>query len=186
MKRYCVTCHNDDLNTANLRLDDVRLEHLTERGDIWEKVVHKLRTNAMPPADSPQLSRGAQSALLGWMVTELDAAAAENPNPGRPATHRLNRSEYTNAIRDLLNLEIDGPDLLPTDGSEYGFDNNADALGISPMLLERYMLAAAKISRQAIGDPKTLPSVQTYDTLKQVTQDERLGDEFSFGTRGGS
>ena len=183
--RNCVTCHNEELNTGNFRLDNVDVAHVPEGAAVWEKVVHKLRTGEMPPPDRPQLSKGARKSLLSWLVTSLDEAAAVAPNPGRPAIHRLNRSEYANAIRDLLSLEIDGHALLPADGSEFGFDNNADSLGISPMLLERYMSAASKISRLAIGEPAIRPSVQIYETSKLLKQDDRMSEDFPFGSRGG-
>ena len=183
--RYCVTCHNEELNTASLRLDNVDVGHVTENGALWEKAIHKLRTGEMPPADRPQPSRGARKALLSHLVTTLDDAAAESPNPGRPAVHRLNRSEYANAIRDLLALEIDSHDYLPTDGADFGFDNIADSLNVSPMLLERYMMAASKISRQAIVDMGIRPSTKIYKAPKALLQFERMGEEFSFGSRGG-
>ncbi|MDK1021408.1 MAG: DUF1592 domain-containing protein [Candidatus Hydrogenedentes bacterium] len=185
LERYCVSCHNESLNTANFRLDNVDLAHVAERGEVWEKVVHKLRVGEMPPADRPQPSKGAHEALLSWLVTSLDEAAAAAPNPGRPAVHRLNRAEYANAIRDLLALEIDSHSLLPTDGADFGFDNIADSLIVSPMLLERYIMAASKISRLAIGDLDTRPSSRTYTVPKALYQLDRMGEEHSFGSRGG-
>ncbi|MFP6617401.1 MAG: DUF1592 domain-containing protein, partial [Candidatus Hydrogenedentota bacterium] len=185
IERYCVTCHNEELKTGNFRLDDVDLAHVSERGDVWEKVVHKLRSGEMPPSDRPQPSKGAHEALLSWLVTSLDDAAAADPNPGRPAVHRLNRAEYANAIYDLLGLEIDSHALLPTDGTDFGFDNIADSLNVSPMLLERYIMAAAKISRMAIGDLDIRPSSSIYELPKALLQGERMGDDLSFGSRGG-
>jgi hypothetical protein len=141
VERYCVSCHNEELNTANLRLDNVDLTNIQTHAPILEKVVHKLRSGDMPPFDKPQPSAGARNALLSYLVESLDEEAKHDPNPGRPAVYRLNRAEYQNAIRDLLALEIDGAALLPTDGSDFGFDNIADSLTVSPMLLDRYMLA---------------------------------------------
>ncbi len=185
IERYCVTCHNKTLNTAGLRLDAIDIANISEGAEVWEKVVHKLRTGAMPPPDYPRPPAADRRALLSWLVESLDEAAAAAPNPGRPAAHRLNRSEYENAIRDLLAVEIDGRSFLPADGAEFGFDNNADSLTVSPMLLERYMAAAAKISRLAIGDPAILPSIQTYDVSKLLSQNDRMSEELPFGSRGG-
>ena len=185
IERYCVTCHNEELNTGSFRLDNVDLAHVTEHGDLWEKVIHKLRVGEMPPADRPQPSKGAHKALLSWLVTSLDTVAATAPNPGRPAVHRLNRAEYANAIRDFLALDIDSHSLLPTDGADFGFDNIADSLTLSPMLLERYIMAATKISRLAIGDPDMHASSRTYIVPKALLQMDRMGEDLSFGSRGG-
>ena len=185
IESYCVECHNEELKTANLRLDNVDLARISEHGEVWEKVVQKLRTGAMPPADRPQLSPRARDAMLSWLVTTLDDSAAAAPNPGRPAVHRLNRAEYANAIRDLLALEIDSRSLLPTDGVDFGFDNIADSLNVSPMLLERYMMAAAKISRLAVGDPDARPSTKIYSLPKALLQEDRMGEDLPFGSRGG-
>ena len=139
LDRYCVSCHNEELNTASFRLDNVDLTKIADHGDVWEKVIHKLRTEEMPPIDRPQPATGARHALLAHLVTTLDDAASATPNPGRPAVHRLNRSEYANAVREILGLEIDVQSLLPTDGADFGFDNIADSLNVTPMLLERYI-----------------------------------------------
>ena len=187
--RYCVTCHNETLNTAGLRLDAIDIANVREglrwEKEVWEKVVHKLRTGAMPPPNYPRPAPGVHQALLSWLVASLDEASAAAPNPGRPAVHRLNRTEYENAIRDLLAVEIDGRAFLPADGTEFGFDNIADFLTVSPMLLDRYMAAASKISRLAIGDPAVLPSIQTYDASKLLVQNDRMSEELPFGSRGG-
>ena len=183
--RYCVTCHNEELNTGNFRLDNVDVAHVPDGAEAWEKVVHKLRMGEMPPADKPQLSKGARESLLSWLVTSLDQAAAIDPNPGRSAVHRLNRAEYGNAIRDFLALEIDSRSLLPTDGVDFGFDNIAASLKFSPMLLERYMMAASKISRLAIGDPNQRPSSTIYKLPKALLQEDRMGEDLPFGSRGG-
>jgi mono/diheme cytochrome c family protein len=146
LDRYCVTCHNARLRTANLLLDTIDLEHISASAEVWEKVARKLRTRAMPPAGRPRPDPATYDGLATWLETALDHAAAAAPTPGRAAIHRLNRAEYTNAVRDLLGLDIDGRSLLPADDSGYGFDNIADVLAVSPALLERYMVAAAKIS----------------------------------------
>ena len=183
--RYCITCHNETLNTANLNLDNFRIGEAAQDGHIWEKVIHKLRTNEMPPMDRSQPSKGARNALIIHLTTTLDEAAENLPDPGRPAIHRLNRTEYSNVIRDLLGLEIDPKDYLPADDADYGFDNIADSLKISPMLIERYMMAASKISRQAVGDMDLRPSYTIYSQSKTIQQFERMSDDFSFGSRGG-
>jgi hypothetical protein len=185
LDRYCVTCHNEELNTGSFRLDNVDLAQVAENGAIWEKVIQKLSVGEMPPPDKPQLSKGAHNAFLSHLVTTLDGVAAASPNPGRPGAHRLNRTEYTNAIRDLLGLEIDGSMFLSGDSPDFGFDNIADSLKLTPMMLGRYISAAARISKLAIGDINTLPSNQIYSTSKELMQDDRMGDDFAFGSRGG-
>ena len=153
--RYCVTCHNERLETAGLRLDQIDVANVAEGAEVWEKVVRKLRTGTMPPSTRPQPSAGDRGALVSWLETSLDQAAAAHPNPGRTETlRRLNRTEYQNSIRDLLALDIDATALLPSDDSGYGFDN-VNVGDLSPALLDRYMSAAQKISRLAVGSTQT-------------------------------
>ena len=185
LNRYCVTCHNEKLKTAGLMLDTMDVEKVSEGAAVWEKVVRKLRTAAMPPAGMPRPDQPTYDSFATYLETELDRAAAAKPNPGRPAIHRLNRTEYTNAIRDLLAMEINGGTLLPADDSGYGFDNIADVLSVSPTLLERYTSAARKISRLAIGDPAMRPDFETYDVPKYLLQEDRMSDALPFGSRGG-
>jgi hypothetical protein len=189
LNRYCVTCHNERLRTAELTLDKMNVEDPSGNAEVWEKVIRKLRLRAMPPVGAPRPDAAAAATLVGYLETELDRAAAAKPNPGRPTAHRLNRAEYANAIRDLLELEIDGAALLPADISEHGFDNMGDVLSVSPLLMERYMLAAAKVTRLAIGDPSTRPAAETYQlskmTRQDLTQDDRMSEELPFGSRGG-
>ena len=123
---------------------------------------------------------------MTWLETELDREAAANPNPGRSVEHRLNRFEYGNAIRDLLALEIDPESLLPPDESDHGFDNIAEVLSMSPTLLGRYMIAARKIGRLAVGDPTMGPSIETFDVSRGLRQDERMSEDLPYGTRGGT
>src|ERR1041385_7367892 len=151
LDKYCVTCPNQRTKTAGLTLDTLDISHVAGHAEKWEKVVRKIRTGAMPPAKLPRPGKAAADSVVAWLETELDRAAAEHPNPGRTTLHRLNRSEYRNAIRDLLALEIDAASLLPSDSPAYGFDNNADALSLSPALVERYLAAAARISQMALG-----------------------------------
>src|SRR6185436_951342 len=153
--RYCVTCHNDRLKTAGLALDKMDVANVPAGADVWEKVVRKVRVGMMPPQNAPRPDVQTQQALVAHLTTELDRAALAKPNPGRGLIHRLNRVEYANAIRDLFDVDVDTSTMLPPDDSAYGFDNIADALGVSPVLLERYLTAADKITSLAIGDPET-------------------------------
>ena len=150
---------------------------------MWEKVLGKLRTSGMPPPGRPRPTEGEAAPLVSWLETSLDRVAHDNPNPGRPAVHRLNRTEYGNAIRDLLDLEVDVASLLPADDSGGGFDNIATNLTISPLFLERYMSAARKVSRLAIGDP-AVRAVQ-YRVPRTLVQDGRTDEDLPLGTRGG-
>jgi mono/diheme cytochrome c family protein len=185
LDHYCVTCHNEKLRTAELVLSKMDVGNVGAGAEVWEKVVRKLRTGAMPPAGMPRPDQATYDSFATYLETELDRSAAAKPNPGRIAIHRLNRAEYTNAVRDLLAVEIDGESLLPADESTYGFDNIGDVLSVSPALLERYMSAARKISRLAIGDPSTRLAFETYAVPKLLTQDERISEDLPFGSRGG-
>ena len=186
LDRYCVTCHNERLRTGNLTLDTADVDRVGDQAEVWEKVLQKLRTEAMPPPGRPRPDPDAYQAVATWLETELDGAAAARPNPGRPTIHRLNRLEYTNAIRDLLGLEVDGDQLLPSDDLAYGFDNNADILTVAPGLLERYMSAARKIARLAVGDPTIDADVARYVVSVLHVQDDRISEELPFGSRGGA
>ena len=191
--RYCITCHNEKLKSGNLVLDSADAEQVVNSTETWEKVVVKLRARAMPPPGSRRPDNVTYDAVAAWLETELDRAAAANPNPGRPADlHRLNRTEYANAVRDLLGVETDGTLLLPPDEQAHGFDTNADALSVVPALLDRYLAAAAKISRLALGDPTLRPAFERYTAVRNnsnertwLWQTDRLGEEFPLGSRGG-
>ena len=186
IRRYCVTCHNERLRNGDVALDTMDIEHVGQGAEVWEKVVRKLRTRTMPPPGRPRPDEAAYGAFASWLETALDREAAANPNPGRrPAIHRLNRAEYANAIRDLLTLDIDRGSLLPPDDSGYGFDNIADVLSVSPTLAERYLAAARKISRLAVGDPELRPTTDTVAVNKYLKQDGRLSEDLPFGSRGG-
>ena len=185
LDKYCVTCHNGRLKTAGLQLDSMNVASVGEHAEVWEKVLRMVRTRAMPPPGMPRPDREGYDALTTYLETTLDQALIDHPNPGRPVLHRLNRAEYTNAIRDLLAVEIDPRAILPADDTSYGFDNIGDVLSMSPVLLERYMSAARKISRLALGDP-TIPSANyTYKQPLTLLQDDRMGDDLPFGSRGG-
>jgi len=185
LDRYCVACHNEKLRTAELVLSKMDVGNIGPGAEVWEKVVRKLRTGAMPPSGMPRPDQATYDSFATYLETELDRGAVAKPNPGRTAIHRLNRAEYTNAVRDMLAVEINGESLLPADESTYGFDNIGDVLSVSPALLERYMSAARKISRLAIGDPSTRLAFETYEVPKLLSQDERIGEDLPFGSRGG-
>jgi mono/diheme cytochrome c family protein len=186
LDRYCVTCHNARLKTGNLALDAFDVSQVGEHPEVWEKVVRKLRGGLMPPAGRPRPDQATQDALVAWLSHELDAAAAAHPNPGRTETfHRLNRAEYRNAVRDILAVDLDVTELLPGDSASFGFDNMAGALKLSESLMERYLSAARKISRAAIGSTPSGPAAQTYNVSPALRQDEQV-EGLPFGTRGGT
>jgi cytochrome c5 len=182
--RYCVTCHNQKLKTAGLMLDDVDLANPGAGAEVWEKVVRKLRTGIMPPPNMPQPSAEDRRALLSFLETSLDTAAAAKPNPGRTETlRRLNRTEYQNAIRDLVAVDVDAAALLPPDESGYGFDN-VTVGDLPPALLDRYISAAQKISVLAIGSTQTSLQSDIIRVPPDVTQEEHVPG-LPIGTRGG-
>lgn len=186
LNRYCVTCHNERLNTAGLRLDQADISKVPAAAPIWEKVVKKLRGGAMPPVGAPRPEPKEQQALVEYLEIGLDSAAAAEPNPGHaPALHRLNRSEYRNAVRDLLAVEVD-ESLLPPDDSGFGFDNIGSVLSVSPLLMERYLSAARRVSRLAVGEPMSRPDFRRYEVSSLLDQQERMSDDLPFGSRGGA
>jgi mono/diheme cytochrome c family protein len=190
---YCVSCHNERLKIGNLALDKADAEHVVNSAETWEKVVVKLRSRSMPPTGNRRPDNATYDAAAAWLETELDRAAAAHLNPGRPAAlHRLNRTEYANAVRDLTGIEVDAPSMLPPDQQAHGFDTNADALLMAPALLDRYLNAAAKIARLAIGDPAIPPAFERYTAVKGnaneqtwLWQTDRLAEDFPLGSRGG-
>ena len=185
LDRYCVTCHNDNLRTAGLALDTVDIARVGDHAEIWEKVVGKLRAGMMPPAGRPRPDRETYARLTAFLETELDQAAAATPDPGRTdALRRLNATEYRNAIRDLLDLEIDVAALLPADDSSAGFDN-VSLGGLDPGRLERYLTAARRISRLAVGAPVRSAVADTFIVPSDLNQTGHV-DGLPFGTRGGT
>ena len=184
LDRYCVTCHNERLQTAGVILEGVDVTQVAANAPVFEKVVHKLRSGQMPPMGRPRPEAAVRDAFITGLESALDREAAASPDPGRIAVHRLNRLEYVNAIRDLLALDID-PALLPADNPGIGFDNNADVLSVTPALMNRYISAAAKVSRLAIGDPTIQPAVQVYRASEWETQTVRMSEDLPFGTHGG-
>ncbi|MDA1091962.1 MAG: DUF1592 domain-containing protein [Acidobacteria bacterium] len=206
LDQYCVTCHNErvvagagtapsplvaQLRTVGLALDTLDLSEVGTHGDVWESVVRKLRVGAMPPTGRPRPDAATLDAVAEWLEGALDRAAAAAPDPGRrPALHRLSRTEYQYAVRDLLALdnlpkELDIAVMLPADNATSGFDNLADLLFVSPTLMERYLAAARKISRLAVGDPTMLPIVDTYPLDGDLVQDRHVPG-LPLGTRGGT
>jgi mono/diheme cytochrome c family protein len=179
--RYCVVCHNAKLKTANLLLDGLDLARLGDHAEIGEKVVRKLRAGLMPPTGMPRPDPATLESLIGWMENALDRSAVPHLPP--PGLHRLNRTEYANAIRDLLALEVDATKFLPPDDSTRGFDNIAGALTMSPALMEAYLSAAGKISRLAIGTVAA-PTQAVFDVPPDTAQNHYI-EGLPFGTRGG-
>ena len=179
--KYCVGCHNAKAKTANLMLDQLDMAHLGDHAEIGEKVVRKLRAGMMPPAGMPRPDAAAREALIAWMENELDRSAVTYLPP--PGLHRLNRTEYTNTIRDVLALEVDATKFLPPDDSTHGFDNIAGALTLSPALMEAYLSAAGKISRLAIGDVSA-PTQAVFEVPADTAQNYQI-EGLPFGTRGG-
>jgi hypothetical protein len=186
LDKFCVGCHNTKRRVAGLELESVDPARAEASAAVWEKVVRKLRSGAMPPVGMPRPERAASLALAEAVEASLDRAAAATPNPGRSVPHRLNRVEYANAIRDLLAVRVDAEALLPSDESGFGFDNIADVLSLSPALLERYMLAAWKISRLAVGDPEMGSTTSMYRFPVPLVQDERMSEDLPFQSRGGA
>jgi len=183
LDKYCVVCHSDKLKTGGLTLQSLDLNDVPANAEIWEKAIRKLETESMPPAGMPRPDRAAVDSLVTYLESALDRASAAKPNPGRATLHRLNRTEYASAIRDVLGLDID-PAILPADDESYGFDNIADVLKTSPSLLERYLAASWKLSRLAVGDPNIIAETSTYRTKPDISQDKRM-DGLPLGTRGG-
>jgi len=183
LDRYCVTCHNQRTKASDLALDTVDIARPSANAQVWEDVVRKLRTRSMPPQGMPRPDEATYVAMTTFLETELDRASAASPNPGRPLIRRLNRSEYANAVRDLLVLDVDVSSLLPADDSAFGFDNVSDMLGTSPALLERYLVAADRVSALAVGAP-TAPGSNTYRVRQDRSQDQHI-EGLPLGSVGG-
>src|SRR5712691_4154756 len=176
LDRFCVACHRGPMPVAGLRLDTFDVANFETNGATWEKLARKLRNREMPPADMRRPDEATYKALVEYIETGRDRLAEAKPNPGRPTLHRLNRTEYGNAVRALLALD----DIC------YGFDNSGDGLQVSPVLLERYLSTARRISRTAVGDTTIPVSYQTYDVPHRLVQDDRLDETAPVGSRGGT
>ena len=185
LDRYCVTCHNERLQTAGVMFDRVDVDRADLHRELFEKVARKLRSGQMPPPGRPRPEPAAINAFVTALEAELDRVGAAAPDPGRVASHRLNRTEYVNAVRDLLDLEMDGEALLPSDMAGFGFDNNADVLAMTPALMDRYITAATKVSRLAVGTLENRPAIRTYRLPNAARQEARMGEDLPFATHGG-
>ncbi len=185
LDRYCVVCHNERTRTADLTLDTLDLMHVGQDADSWEHVVRRLRASAMPPAGRPRPDAGTTRAFVGWLESALDRDGLADPDPGRPAIHRLNRAEYGNAVRDLFDLTVDVNALLPVDDEEEGFDNIADVLSVSPTLIERYLGAAQRISRLVVRDRTLRPVAEIYPVHGALDQNQAVSLDLPLGSRGG-
>src|SRR5688572_8780189 len=188
LNKYSVNCHNQKSKIAAgapLILDTANLKDPGADPEVWEKVVRKIGVGAMPPQTSPTPGAAELNRFRSALVTSLDGAAAKRNNPGRYVLHRLNRTEYSNAVRDLLGVKIDVTELLPSDGGDFGFDNIATALTTSPLLLERYLTAALRISELAVGDAEAEPGTKTFSIGTVVSQGQHV-DGLPLGTRGGT
>jgi hypothetical protein len=189
LDRYCVTCHNQRLKergTVPVAFETVDLSNVGGDAKVLEGIVLKMRAGLMPPANAPRPDKAAHDGFVAWLETELDRAASARPNPGRTEPfHRLNRAEYRNAVRDLLDLDIDVASLLPSDDVSYGFDNIAGVLKMSPTLMERYLSAAQKVSRLAVGTPPPVPAIDYFRVADDLSQDGHLPG-LPIGTRGGT
>ena len=187
LDRYCLTCHNDRTRVADLTLESADLDRVGADAATWEKVLVKLRAQTMPPPPRPRPAAATYTAFAAWLETAIDRAAEAAPDPGRPTVRRLNRAEYANAVRDLLAVEVDGNALLPADDMAFGFDNNADMQRLSAgLLLERYLSAAARVSRLAIGDLDVRPGIRSYRVPRMDAQAARAGEALPLGSRGGT
>ena len=187
LQKYCVTCHNQTLRTAGLALDTVNVAKPAANPEVWERVIAKLRAGSMPPPGMPRPDAATYHAIAGWLESELDRTWAATPNPGRTnAVHRLNRTEYNNAIRDLFALDINVTSLLPGDETADGsFDNFADVLTVSTAHLERYLSVARQVTRLATGLAPASPGLQTFEIPLHIVQDDRQSEDLPFGSRGG-
>jgi mono/diheme cytochrome c family protein len=188
IKQYCISCHNSrTASPANepVNLETASLTNLLPQAATWERVLRKLSVRAMPPQGMPHPTEADYAGFTTWLASSLDRAWQGKSTPGRYVVHRLNRTEYANAIRDLLALDVDVTELLPSDGANFGFDNIASALGTSPLLLERYLTAAQRISTMAVGDPNVRPGTTEYSISREFSQNMHV-EGLPLGTRGGT
>lgn len=189
LQQHCAACHNDSNRTANISVSPLDPEDVGLHADVWEKVLRKVRTAEMPPPTMPQPEAAVVAEFTSKLEQSLDQVAAAEPNPGRSTIHRLNRVEYSNAVRDLLAVELGSTDALPADDTGYGFDNIADVLSVSPVLLERYMSVARKLSRSAVGSPDVVPAQTSWLVPRRGRTNrlrtQRISDDLPFASRGG-
>jgi mono/diheme cytochrome c family protein len=192
IKRYCVGCHNNSLKTAGVTLQGLDLTKVADNGELLERVLRKVETGQMPPAGLPRPDAATIGGFRDWLEGSLDAETAAHPNPGRPAIHRLNRAEYSNAVRDIFDLDVNAGNMLPVDDSGYGFDNIGDVLSVSPALLDRYLSVARKVSRLAVGDPSIKPVEEAFEPRRSSGRNapvparlEWVSDDLPFNSAGG-
>src|SRR5882757_1290432 len=189
LKQYCVTCHSDKLRTAGLSLENVNLSDVTQSGELLEKVVRQLRSGSMPPPSMPKPAKAKLQSFATSLENSLDRAASAHPNPGRPMMlHRLNRTEYLHTVHDVFQANLNPGDvaLLPADDTSFGFDNNGDVLGLSPLLLERYLSVADRVTTSALGLASVIePDAYMHRVEFTASQREWIEGQ-PFGTRGGT
>jgi uncharacterized protein DUF1592/uncharacterized protein DUF1588/uncharacterized protein DUF1585/uncharacterized protein DUF1587/uncharacterized protein DUF1595 len=192
VNQYCIFCHSKELKTAGVVLEGLDFSQIGPNAPVLERVLRKVRTGEMPPAGMPRPDAALTGRFTNWLVAALDRDAAAHPNPGQPTIRRLNRAEYSNAVRDLLALDIHPGDLLPVDDSGYGFDNVGAVLSVSPTLLERYLFVSRLVSRLAVGDPSTQPVEEDFTPPDarhpggvRNRRNERVADDLPFDSSGG-
>src|ERR1700722_3206837 len=192
IQHYCAGCHNNQLKTAGVTLQGLDLTSVASNAELLERVLRKFKSGQMPPPGLPHPDSTSAAAFREWLEGALDAEGAAHPNPGHPAIHRLNRAEYSNAVRDIFDLDIDTNSLLPVDDSGYGFDNIGDVLSVSPTLLDRYLSVARKISRLVVGDPSIKPVEEAFEPRRPAGRNapvparlEWVSDDLPFNSAGG-
>ncbi|MCU1325476.1 MAG: hypothetical protein JWN34_846 [Bryobacterales bacterium] len=190
VKQYCAGCHSTKMRSGNLALQGLDLAKIDEDAGLWEKVLRKTAAKQMPPQGMPHPAPAAEKQFLSFLETELDKAASAHPNPGRPTIHRLNRAEYSNAIRDLFALDAKAGNTLPVDDTGYGFDNIGDVLSLSPVLIERYMTASRLVARLAVGNTEIKPEVNIFELPRGggrggPVRPEAISEDLPFGSGGG-
>lgn len=194
VKQFCVPCHNNRLRTAGVTFEGLDLSNIGDNAPLFERVLRKVKTGQMPPAGMPRPDANRSAEFANWLEAALDAEAAAHPNPGRPGVHRLNRAEYSNAIRDIFALDVSPGSELPVDDSGYGFDNIGDVLSVSSALLDRYLSVGRKIARLAVGDPTIKPTEETFEPRRELARGvaasvppraEWMSDDLPFNSAGG-
>ncbi|MGH9674157.1 MAG: DUF1592 domain-containing protein [Bryobacteraceae bacterium] len=184
VKRYCAGCHNDKLKTGGVSLAAAPAAAIGSNAVTWEKVLRKMRTGEMPPVGLPRPDAATYAAIVPWIEARLDRAAASRPEPGTTVTHRLNRAEYGNAVRDLLALDLDNASSLPADDSGYGFDNIGDVLTVSPLHMEKYLATARRVARLAVGTIRLKPALERFNARRGPGGGDGI-DELPLSMRGG-
>lgn len=185
ISQFCVSCHNDALRTAGLSLQGVDTGKIDEDAEVWEKVLRKLKARSMPPSGVPRPDSETYDDMASFIESSLDHVAMTNPRPAGPSIRRLNKTEYINSVRDLLAVEITDDTILPLDDTMYGFDNVGEVLTLSPVLAEKFISAARKVRKQALGEPEMQTVFDIYAVSSYLMQDDRMGEDMPFGSMGG-